>query len=304
MVSVYIDSRIIVKNTMKGIILAAGKGTRLYPATKGVAKPLLPVYDKPLIYYAIAVLLQAGIRDILVIIPPGEEASFEKLLGDGSQIGVKIQYKVQTVARGIADAFIVGEDFIGTDDVCLVLGDNIFHHHDLEDMLEKAKQDLTGAVVLGYRVADPRPFGVVEFDEQGKAVSIEEKPQNPKSDYIIPGLYFYQNDVIEIAKGLIPSAREELEITDVNIRYMEQERLSVIPAERGMTWLDAGTEDSLLEASVMVKALQKSGEYVGYIEEIAWRKGMIDDVQFKSLGAHLKTTKYGQHLLRCLNENR
>ena len=289
---------------MKGIILAAGKGTRLYPMTKGVAKPMLPVYDKPLIYYSIAVLLQAGIRDILVIIPPGEEDSFEKLLGDGSQIGVKIQYKVQTVARGIADAFLVGEDFIGTDDVCLVLGDNIFYHHDMEDMLEKAIQSLTGAVVLGYRVADPRSFGVVEFDEHGKAVSIEEKPQNPKSDYIIPGLYFYQNDVIEIAKGLTPSARGELEITDVNIRYMEQERLSVIPAERGMTWLDAGTEDSLLEASVTVKALQKSGEYVGYIEEIAWRKGMIDDAQFKSLGEHLKTTKYGQHLLRCLNENR
>lgn len=285
---------------MKGIILAAGKGTRLYPTTKGVAKPLLPVYDKPLIYYSIAVLLQAGIRDILVIIPPGEEVSFEKLLGDGSQIGAKIQYKVQTVARGIADAFIVGEDFIGTDDVCLVLGDNIFHHHDLEDMLEKAIQDLTGAVVLGYRVADPRPFGVVEFDEHGKAVSIEEKPQNPKSDYIIPGLYFYQNDVIEIAKGLTPSARGELEITDVNIRYMEQERLSVIPVERGMTWLDAGTEDSLLEASFTVKALQKSENYVGCIEEIAWKKGMIGEQQYQALGEELKSTRYGQHILSTL----
>ena len=189
---------------MKGIILAAGKGTRLYPATKAAVKPLLPVYDKPLIYYSIAVLLQADIRDILVIIPPGEEAGFKGLLGDGSQMGVHIEYKVQTVARGIADAFLVGEEFIGTDDVCLVLGDNIFYHHDLEEMLISAVQSLEGAVVLGYRVADPRPFGVVEFDEGGKAVSIEEKPVHPKSNYIIPGLYFYQNDVIKIAKGLKP----------------------------------------------------------------------------------------------------
>lgn len=285
---------------MKGIILAAGKGTRLYPATKAAVKPLLPVYDKPLIYYSIAVLLQADIRDILVIIPPGEEAGFKGLLGDGSQMGVHIEYKVQTVARGIADAFLVGEEFIGTDDVCLVLGDNIFHHHDLEEMLTSAVQSLEGAVVLGYRVADPRPFGVVEFDENGKAISIEEKPEHPKSNYIIPGLYFYQNDVIQIAKGLKPSARGELEITDVNIEYMNQERLHVIPVERGLTWLDAGTEDSLLEASFTIKALQKSDDYVGCIEEIAWRKGMIDDQQYKVLGEELKTTRYGQHMLSRL----
>ena len=284
---------------MKGIILAAGKGTRLYPATKANVKPLLPVYDKPLIYYSIAVLLQADIRDILVIIPPGEEATFKGLLGDGIQMGVHIEYKVQTVARGIADAFLVGEDFIGTDDVCLVLGDNIFHHHDLEEMLTSAVQSLEGAVVLGYRVADPRPFGVVEFDGNGKAISIEEKPAHPKSNYIIPGLYFYQNDVIKIAKGLKPSARGELEITDVNVEYMKQERLHVIPVERGMTWLDAGTEDSLLEASLTIKALQKSDDYVGCIEEIAWRKGLIDDQQYKVLGEELKTTKYGQHMLSC-----
>lgn len=285
---------------MKGIILAAGKGTRLYPATKAAVKPLLPVYDKPLIYYSIAVLLQADIRDILVIIPPGEEAGFKGLLGDGSQMGVHIEYKVQSVARGIADAFLVGEEFIGTDDVCLVLGDNIFHHHDLEEMLTSAVQSLEGAVVLGYRVADPRPFGVVEFDRNGKAISIEEKPAHPKSNYIIPGLYFYQNDVIQIAKGLKPSARGELEITDVNIEYMNQERLHVIPVERGLTWLDAGTEDSLLEASFTIKALQKSNDYVGCIEEIAWRKGMIDDQQYKVLGEELKTTRYGQHMLSRL----
>lgn len=284
---------------MKGIILAAGKGTRLYPTTKAAVKPLLPVYDKPLIYYSIAVLLQADIRDILVIIPPGEEAGFKGLLGDGSQMGVHIEYKVQTVARGIADAFLVGEEFIGTDDVCLVLGDNIFYHHDLEEMLISAVQSLEGAVVLGYRVADPRPFGVVEFDEGGKAVSIEEKPVHPKSNYIIPGLYFYQNDVIKIAKGLKPSARGELEITDVNIEYMNQGRLRVIPVERGLTWLDAGTEDSLLEASLTIKALQKSDDYVGCIEEIAWRKGLIADQQYKVLGEELKTTKYGQHMLSC-----
>ena len=284
---------------MKGIILAAGKGTRLYPATKAAVKPLLPVYDKPLIYYSIAVLLQADIRDVLVIIPPGEEHAFQGLLGDGSQMGLHIEYKVQTVARGIADAFLVGEDFIGTDDVCLVLGDNIFYHHDLEEMLISAVQSLEGAVVLVYRVADPRPFGVVEFDEDGKAVSIEEKPAHPKSNYIIPGLYFYQNDVIQIAKGLKPSDRGELEITDVNVEYMNQERLHVIPVERGLTWLDAGTEDSLLEASLTIKALQKSDDYVGCIEEIAWRKGLIDDQQYKVLGEELKTTKYGQHMLSC-----
>ena len=284
---------------MKGIILAAGKGTRLYPATKAAVKPLLPVYDKPLIYYSVAVLLQADIRDILIIIPPGEEAAFKGLLGDGSQMGVHIEYKVQSVARGIADAFLVGEEFIGTDDVCLVLGDNIFYHHDLEEMLISAVQSLEGAVVLGYRVADPRPFGVVEFDEDGKAVSIEEKPAHPKSNYIIPGLYFFQNDVIKIAKGLKPSGRGELEITDVNIEYMNQGRLRVIPVERGLTWLDAGTEDSLLEASLTIKALQKSDDYVGCIEEIAWRKGLIDDQQYKVLGEELKTTRYGQHMLSC-----
>lgn len=284
---------------MKGIILAAGKGTRLYPATKAAVKPLLPVYDKPLIYYSIAVLLQADIRDILIIIPPGEEHAFQGLLGDGRQMGVHIKYKVQSVARGIADAFLVGEEFIGTDDVCLVLGDNIFYHHDLEEMLISAVQSLEGAVVLGYRVADPRPFGVVEFNEDGKAISIEEKPAHPKSNYIIPGLYFYQNDVIKIAKGLKPSGRGELEITDVNIEYMNQGRLRVIPVERGLTWLDAGTEDSLLEASLTIKALQKSDDYVGCIEEIAWRKGLIADQQYKVLGEELKTTKYGQHMLSC-----
>ena len=285
---------------MKGIILAAGKGTRLYPVTKAAVKPLLPVYDKPLIYYSVAVLLQAGIKDILVIIPPGEECAFRNLLGDGSFIGVNVQYAVQYEARGIADAFIVGREFIGDDDVCLVLGDNIFYHHDFDALLKAAVTDLNGAAVFGYRVEDPRPFGVVEFDENGKAVSIEEKPEKPKSDYIIPGLYFYTNDVVDIASSLKPSARGELEITDVNIRYMEAGKLDVVPVDRGMTWLDAGTEDSLLDAACTVKALQKSGEYVGCIEEIAWKQGFIDDAGLREAGENLKGTKYGRHILSCL----
>lgn len=283
---------------MKGIILAAGKGTRLYPMTKPVCKPLLPVYDKPLLYYPLAVLMQAGIRDILIIIPPGEEESFVSLLGDGSHLGVHIEYKVQTVARGIADAFLVGEEFIGNDSVCLLLGDNIFYCNNFEQILSEARQNDDGAVVFGYWVEDPRPFGVIEFDETGQAISIEEKPARPKSNYIVPGLYFYDNQVVEIAKNLKPSARGELEITDVNLEYLRRGQLSVIPFEWGLTWLDAGTADSLLEAAEIIKALQKSGQYVGAIEEIAFREGFITAEQVHALGEKLAMTKYGQYLLK------
>ena len=283
---------------MKGIVLAAGRGTRLYPMTKPVCKPLLPVYDKPLIYYPIATLLQAGIRDILVIIPPGEEREFQNLLGDGSELGLHIEFAVQKVARGIADALIIGEDFIGDDSVCLVLGDNIFQCHNLDEIMKEAIKDDHGAKVLGYYVDDPRPFGVVEFDENGQAVSIEEKPKNPKSNYIIPGLYFYDNQVIDIAKNLEPSARGEYEITDVNLEYLSRGQLKVIPFDRGLTWMDAGTADSMLEAAEIVKALQKSGCYVGCLEELAWKEGFVSLDKVHEIGESLKMTNYGQYLLK------
>lgn len=283
---------------MKGIILSAGKGTRLYPMTKPVVKPLLPVYDKPLIYYSIDVLMKAGIKDILIIIPPGEEETFGKLFGDGSQFGVNIQFAVQPVARGIADAFIIGEEFIGDDDVCLMLGDNIFYHKGFGHLLQYVADNHTGATVFGYYVEDPRPFGVVEFDEEGQAISIEEKPANPKSNYIIPGLYFYDNDVVEIAKNLKPSARGELEITDVNVEYLNRGALMVAPLEKDFTWLDAGTAHSLLDASSQICHLQdETGKYVACIEETAYRMGFIDKEQLQKLGEELKMTEYGKYIL-------
>lgn len=285
---------------MKGIILAAGKGTRLYPMTKAVCKPLLPVYDKPLIYYPLSLLIQAGIKDILIIIPPGTEDSFRNLLGNGKQLGISIEYKVQHVARGIADAFIIGEKFIGADTVCLALGDNIFHHSGMRKVLEAAANIDTGAKVFGYWVDDPTPFGVVEFDEKGKAVSIEEKPSEPKSNYIIPGLYFYDNQVIDIAKNISPSARGELEITDVNIEYLKMKQLKVVPLEKDVMWFDTGNADSLIEAAETVKALQHSGKYISCIEEIAWEKGFIGAEQLKQLGEKMKNTKYGRYLLNCI----
>lgn len=283
---------------MKGIILSAGKGTRLYPMTKPVCKPLLPVYDKPLIYYSVDVLMKAGIKDILIIIPPGEEDTFRKLFGDGSHLGINISYEVQKVARGIADAFIVGERFIGSDDVCLVLGDNIFYHPEFEDMLCSAAAKNDGATVFGFYVDDPRPFGVVEFDSDGRAVSIEEKPAEPKSNYIIPGLYFYSNSVVEIAKDLKPSARGELEITDVNIEYMKRGSLSVCPLEKDFVWLDAGTADSLLEAGNTICDIQKNGRAVACLEETALEKGYISKEQYLALGEELKMTEYGKYILR------
>ncbi len=283
---------------MKGIVLAAGKGTRLYPMTKPVSKPLIPIYDKPLIYYPIAVLMQAGIRDILVIIPPGEQTSFAHLLGDGNQWGVNIEYAVQKVARGIADALVIGKEFIGDDSVCLVLGDNIFYCQDMEEIMKHALAEQEGATVFGCYVDDPRPFGVVEFDEEGQAISIEEKPKIPKSNYIIPGMYFYDNQVVDIAENLEPSARGEYEITDVNVEYLNRGSLKVVPFDRGLIWMDAGTADSVLDAAQTIKALQKSGAYVGCLEEIAYNQGFIPLEQVHKIGEHLKMTNYGQYLLK------
>ncbi len=283
---------------MKGIVLAAGKGTRLYPMTKPVSKPLLPVYDKPLIYYPVSVLMQAGINEIMVIVPPGETDTFAALLGDGSQYGVTIAYAEQPVPRGIADALLIGREFVGDDSVCLVLGDNIFYTPTLSNTLKKAVRNNAGATVFGYWVEDPRPFGVVEFDKDGKAISIEEKPRQPKSNYIIPGLYFYDNQVMDIAANLTPSARGELEITDVNLEYLRREQLQVVPLERDFTWLDAGTADSLLSAGQTIKRIQDStGRYVGCLEELGYDEGWICAEQVHAIGQELSMTLYGKYLL-------
>ena len=285
---------------MKGIILAAGKGSRLYPMTRPVCKPLLPVYDKPMIYYPLAVLLEAGIRDILIIIPPGEEGPFYRLLGSGGRLGVNITYEVQEVARGIADALLIGSQFIGNDDVCLVLGDNIFYSPKFGGYLNKALQRPDGACVFGYYVDDPRAFGVVEFDNEGRAVSIEEKPRYPKSNYIIPGLYFYDNSVVDIARNLEPSARGELEITDVNIEYMRRGQLHVVKLDRDFVWLDAGTADSLLYSAQEVKRVQdQTGRYIAFPEEIVYRRGYIDQKTVLRHAAELDKTLYGRYL-ECL----
>ena len=285
---------------MKGIVLAAGKGTRLYPMTKPVCKPLLPVYDKPLIYYPIAILMQAGISDIMVIVPPNETATFTALLGDGSQFGVHISYAEQAVPRGIADALLIGQEFVGDDQVCLVLGDNIFYAPNLSETLKNAAAQKQGATVFGYWVEDPRPFGVVEFDETGKAISIEEKPRHPKSNYIVPGLYFYDQQVMEIARNLKPSARGELEITDVNLEYLRRGQLQVVPLERDFTWLDAGTADSLLAAGQTIRDIQDStGRYVGCLEELGFQEGWLDADHVHAIGEELDMTLYGKYL-QCL----
>ena len=286
---------------MKGIILAAGKGTRLYPMTKPVCKPLLPVYDKPLIYYPVAILMQAGISDILIIVPPDETDTFAALLGDGSQFGLHISYAEQPVARGIADALLIGSDFVGEDQVCLVLGDNIFYAPTLGATLKRAVRRTEGATVFGYWVEDPRPFGVVEFDDKGKAISIEEKPRYPKSNYIVPGLYFYDHQVMDIARNLKPSARGELEITDVNLEYLRRGQLQVVPLERNFVWLDAGTADSLLEAGTTVKHIQDtSGRYVGCLEERGRYEGGITEEQVRTMGEELSMTRYGKYLLSLI----
>mgnify|MGYP002569732793 CR=1 FL=1 len=287
---------------MKGIVLAAGRGTRLYPMTKPVCKPLLPVYDKPLIYYPIATLLQAGIRDILVIIPPGEEREFQNLLGDGSELGLHIEFAVQKVARGIADALIIGEDFIGDDSVCLVLGDNIFQCHNLDEIMKEAIKDDHGAKVFGYYVDDPRPFGVVEFDSEGKAISLEEKPTCPKSNYAVTGLYFYDNKVVEYAKNLKPSARGELEITDLNRIYLENGELNVTLLGDGFTWLDTGTHESLVDATNFVKTIEEhQHRKIACLEEIAYDNGWIGDDELASTYEIYKKNQYGAYLKKIMD---
>lgn len=288
---------------MKGIILAGGKGTRLYPMTKGVSKQLLPIYDKPLIYYPLSILMLAGIQEVLIISTPEDTPQYERLLGDGSRLGMKLSYKVQDTPRGLADAFILGEDFIGDDSVCLILGDNVFFGQDMTRMLRRAMENKTGATIFGYPVKDARSFGVVEFDKDRNVISIEEKPENPKSNYAVPGLYFYDNRVVEIAKNVKPSARGEIEITAVNNAYLAMGELKVTLLGRGMAWLDTGTPSNMLKAAEFVEAVQdRQGFYVSCIEEIAWRRGFITTEQLKALGEELKMTDYGQYLLTIAEE--
>lgn len=291
---------------MKGIILAGGKGTRLYPLTLSVSKQLLPIYDKPMIYYPISILMLAGIREILIISTPEDLPLYEKLLGTGEKLGLHFEYKVQDKPRGLADAFILGEEFIGSDSVCLILGDNIFYGQGMTDHLASAVKRKSGATIFGYPVKDPREFGVVEFDSNGNVLSIEEKPKEPKSNYAVPGLYFYDNDVIDIAKNVKPSARGEIEITSINNEYLKRGNLKVELLRRGMAWLDTGNPSNMMKAGMFVETVQeRQGLYVACLEEIAYRKGFINKEQLYELGDNLKQTEYGKYILSiCKGEDK
>lgn len=292
---------------MKGIILAGGSGTRLYPITKGVSKQILPVYDKPMIYYPLSVLMMAGIKEILVITTPEDQITFQRLLGDGQSIGIHLEYIVQPFPDGLAQAFILGKEFIANDDVCLVLGDNIFYGHDLKNVLSSAVNNAKNenkATVFGYRVVDPERYGVAEFDEKGNVITLEEKPDLPKSNYAVTGLYFYPNDVIKKAATVKPSARGELEITSVNQLYLLEQRLKVLLLGRGYAWLDTGTHESLLEAAQFIETIEKrQGLKVACIEEIAFEQGYINKDQLITLANLLAKSQYGQYLLKCAREN-
>lgn len=283
---------------MKGIILAGGSGTRLYPLTKAISKQIMPIYDKPMIYYPLSVLMLANIREILIISTPRDLPVFEELLGDGSQLGVKLEYKVQEHPNGLAEAFIIGEEFIGDDNVCLILGDNIFYGAGFSGLVEEAATLKEGAVVFGYPVKDPRAYGVVEFDKKGKAISLEEKPENPKSNYAIPGLYFYDNTVVKKSKTIKPSARGELEITTINEEYLKEGKLNVKQLGRGVAWLDTGTHEALLEAANFVQTVQnRQGLYIACLEEIAYQKNWISEVELNKLAEPMIKTAYGQYLI-------